>query len=77
MNRDIDPAAIAGQMFVDRIIENLENAVVQTALIGVADIHAGAFPDGFQTLEWPSFGGVGRRAAAFFFLCGFFFFRFY
>jgi hypothetical protein len=32
-------------MFVDGIVQHLENAMVQAAFIGVADVHAGAFAD--------------------------------
>jgi len=32
--------------------------VVQTALVGIADIHPGAFPDGFEPLEFIDLGGV-------------------
>ena len=55
---DFDLAAITGEMFVDRVVEHLENAVVQPALIRVADIHAGPLPDGFQTLQFVDLGGV-------------------
>ena len=39
----VDLVAKSGQMFVDRVIENFENHVMQTALIRVADVHAGRF----------------------------------
>ncbi len=55
---DLDLAAIAGEMFVDRVIENLENAVVQAAFVGVADIHARALPDSFEALQFVDLGGV-------------------
>ena len=58
VNGDFDLGAIAGEMFVDRVIEHLENAVMQTAFIGVADIHAGPFPDGFEALQFVDLGGV-------------------
>src|ERR1041385_8326194 len=58
MDRDIDPTAITGQVFVDRIIEDLENAVVQSALIGIADVHSRPLPDRFQTLKFIDLGGV-------------------
>ena len=51
VNRHVDLVAIAGEMFVDRIVEHLENAMVQPALVRVADIHARAFPDRFQAFE--------------------------
>ncbi len=58
VNRDVDLGAVAGEMFVDRVVEHLEDAVMQPALIRVADIHAGAFPDRFETLEFVDLGGV-------------------
>ena len=41
----------AGEMLVDGIVENFENAVVQAVLIGIADVHAGSLPDGLEALE--------------------------
>ena len=55
---DVDLAAITGEVFVDRVIQHLENTMVQTAFIRVADIHAGAFSDGLETLELVDLGGV-------------------
>ena len=37
----------AGQMFVDGIVQDLKNAVMQSALIRIADIHSGTFPNRF------------------------------
>src|SRR5438874_12765946 len=45
-------------MFVDRIIENFEHHVVQTALVRIADIHPGPFPDCLQALELVDLRGV-------------------
>jgi len=42
---------IAGEMFVDGVVENLGNAVVEGALIGAADIHAGLLADGLEALR--------------------------
>src|SRR5437763_1382651 len=39
-------------MFVDRVVNDFVNHVMQTALIRVADIHARAFPDRFQTFQF-------------------------
>ena len=41
----------SGEMFVDRIVQDFENQVMQTALIRVADVHPGAFADRFQAFE--------------------------
>ncbi len=50
--------AIAGEMLVDGVVEHLEDAMVQPALIGVADVHARALPDRFQPLEFVDLGGI-------------------
>ena len=55
---DLDAGAIAGEVFVDRVVQNLENAVVETALVGVADIHAGALADGLETFEFVDLCGI-------------------
>jgi hypothetical protein len=41
----IDSRAKAGQVLIDRVVENLKNAVVQPSLVRIADIHPGPFPD--------------------------------
>jgi hypothetical protein len=58
MDRDINPGAEAGEMFVDRVIEDFENAVMQPALVGVADVHSGSFSDSFEAFELVDLGGV-------------------
>src|ERR1022692_2307874 len=41
MDRDHDPIAMAGQRFVDGVVDDLEYHVMQTAaVIGIADVHA-------------------------------------
>ena len=45
-------------MFINRVIEDLENAVVQSALIGVADVHPGAFPHCLKTFKFINLGGI-------------------
>ena len=46
VDRDDDPVAVAGQRLVDRVVDDLENHVVQAgAVIGVADVHSGALSD--------------------------------
>ena len=51
MNVYVNLVAVTGEMFVNRIIENFENQVMQTALIRVSDVHARPLPDGFQPFE--------------------------
>ena len=51
VDRDLDLVAIAGQVLVNGVVQHLENAVVQPALIRVADVHARAFAHRLQPLE--------------------------
>jgi hypothetical protein len=55
---DLDAVAVAGEVFVDRVVQHLEDAVVKTALVGVSDIHAGALADGLKTFEFVDLGGI-------------------
>ena len=49
---DGDLRAVTGQCFVDGVVDDLENHVVQTgAVIGVADVHSGPFADRVETLQ--------------------------
>ncbi len=48
---DLDAFAMAGKMLVDGVVEHLGNTVVQGALIGASDVHAGLFADGFEALQ--------------------------
>ena len=48
---DIDLVGVAGHRLVDGVVHDLPDQVVQTTSAGGADVHAGTFPDGFQTLE--------------------------
>src|SRR5690606_29503752 len=56
---DADFGAVAGQRFVDGVIHHLEHHVVQAgAVIGVADVHAGAFAHRIKALQYLDIGGV-------------------
>src|ERR1700729_1093464 len=49
VNGHDDTIAMTGQSLVDRVIHNLENHVMKaTAIVRVADVHAGAFSDRVQ-----------------------------
>jgi hypothetical protein len=49
---DDDPVAMAGKRLVDRIVRNLEHHVVQArAVVGVADVHAGALAHRIEAFE--------------------------
>ena len=47
---------VAGERFVDRVIYNLVDQVVQTALSGRANVHAGALTNRFQTFQHGNIG---------------------
>ena len=59
---DDDPVAVAGQRLVDRVVHDLPDQVVQAALAGRADVHAGTLADRLEALEHLDRGGVVRRA---------------
>ena len=48
----VDAVAMPGQGFVDRVVDDFIDHVVQAgAVIGVADVHAGTFAHGIEALE--------------------------
>ena len=52
MDGDDDVVTMPGQGFVDRVVDNLENQVVQAGAIGsIADVHARALAHGLQAFE--------------------------
>ena len=57
--RDDDRVAVAAQRLVDRVVDDLAHQVVQAALIGAADVHAGAAAHGLQPLQ--HLDGARRR----------------
>ncbi len=69
VERHVHRRGVPGQRLVDRVVDDLVDHVVQArAVVGVADIHAGALADGVQPLEHlDGFGAVcvgveiGRR----------------
>ena len=56
-----DPIGVARDGLVHRVVEDLGDKVVQGAFVGAADIHAGAFADGFEPFEHLDGGGVVIR----------------
>jgi hypothetical protein len=48
MNGDFDAVAMTGQRFIDGIVDNFVNQMVQTPFAGVPDVHARSFSDRFQ-----------------------------
>jgi hypothetical protein len=67
---DVDVRAVAGQRLVDRVVDHLVHQVMQAgAVIGVADVHAGALADALEPLQHADVGlgvvaGVRRRHRA-------------
>ena len=50
-DRDVDRVAVAREGLVDGVVDDLVDQVVQAALAGGADVHAGALADSLETLE--------------------------
>jgi hypothetical protein len=42
---------MTAQRLVDRVVDDLAHKVVQTTVVGAADIHTGPPANGFQTLK--------------------------
>ncbi len=52
IERDRDPVAMACQCFIDRVVGNFENHMVQAGtVVGIADIHAGPFANRIKAFE--------------------------
>ena len=52
MDGDDDIVAMTRQCFVNRIVDHLENQMMQTGTVrGVADVHARAFANRFKAFE--------------------------
>ena len=50
-----DGVAVTRQRFVDRVVDYFDDKVVKSSLVRRADIHTGAFADGFQSFEYLNF----------------------
>lgn len=55
---DGDSGTVTGEGFIDGVIDDFVDAVMEAALEGIADIHSGAFSDGFEAFEDLDFGAV-------------------
>ena len=44
-----DLLGVAGERFVNGVVDDFPNAVHETALVGGPDVHAGAFADRFES----------------------------
>jgi hypothetical protein len=52
VDHDLDRVAVTGERFVDRVVDHLEHHVVQAgAVVGIADVHAGALAHRIEALE--------------------------
>ena len=60
LQHDVDAGGVARHRLVDGVVHDLLDQVVQTALTGGADVHAGPLADRLETLE----NGDRRRAVA-------------
>ncbi len=49
---DLDPVAITGHRFIDRVVDDFVNQMVQTADIGGTDIHGRPFANRLKPLEY-------------------------
>ena len=58
LQRDLDPGGMAGDRLVHRIVEHFGGEVVQRALVGAADVHAGAAADGLEPFQHLDRGGI-------------------
>ena len=48
---DVDRPGLTGHCLVDRVVDDLPDQVVEAALVGRADVHAGATTDGLEAFE--------------------------
>src|SRR5215469_6979481 len=51
MDNRFDPCAESCEMFVDRIIENFVNEMMQPAFVRITDEHARPLPNGFESFQ--------------------------
>ena len=64
---DLDEGGVARHRLVHRVVDHLGEQMVQRLLVGAADVHAGASPDGLQALQHLDVGGgVGVRSIGLF-----------
>ena len=54
---DFYMGCVTGECFVDTVVNRFIDQMMQTALTGVADIHARALPDGLKTFQHGDFRG--------------------
>ena len=50
LDGNVNRLAVAGECFVDTVVHDLVDQMMQTFGTGTADVHTGPFADGFQSL---------------------------
>ena len=58
MDSHLDAIAMSGEVFVNGIIQHLENAMVQPPFIRITDVHPWPFAYRLQTLQFIYLGGI-------------------
>jgi hypothetical protein len=53
MHDDIDFVAVTGEGFVNTVIDDFVDKMMQPALGGIADVHGGTQANGFETFQGP------------------------
>jgi len=61
---NVNPCTVACEMFVDGIVEHFKNAMMQSSLIGITDVHAGAFANSFKSLKFVNLSGTVNIASS-------------
>ncbi len=51
MKNHFDLRAVPGDGFVDAVVDQFVNQVMQAVLPGAADVHGGTFPDRFEAFQ--------------------------
>ena len=51
VDRDVDLGAVAGQRFVDRVVDDFVDEVMQAGRSGRPDVHGRALADGLEAFE--------------------------
>ena len=51
MNLNLHALTKTCESFVDRVVDDFINAMVQARLIGITNVHTWSLADGFKTLE--------------------------
>ena len=69
VDRDFNFGGKAGQAFVDPVVDDFPDQMVQALGAGRADVHAGTLADGFQATEHLNLAGIVLVGFFFEFFC--------